>query len=1241
MRKGSQGSGLRCVDVRAAAPSGGAGFLGLLLRLTAILFFIQQATVFAGVPSAKQEKSSAELVRMGEDAFRAGRYSAAAELYREALKADEGNFTARLKLVELLARLSGREEEAKREIEFALAMESLTPEQIGLIAEVSLANDFPGQARSALERVLATKPNDLSALKKLVGVLLSQGDFQEVGRRIEVFKDSPASTVEGLETIAAECAERSQHGLAEVAYRYILERDANNLRALVGAAECLAKSGRFSEAADKLSRAAESNPEEIGPSLALGELFLRTGDYTRAEEAFEKALGIDPNSSAAADGKARALFSVGRYREARAVLSKSLELQPGSPILLVAMGRVLNYLGEYECSREHFNRALAAKPRCPDATLGLGLSYRETGKLDLAKEEFLKLYDFWDAHIGELDSVHPGDMLDVAIACALTDNPQDAIDVLEHVLKRDPTNPEALLWEARLFAERHQPQDAIRELQKLLSINPNHPEAYAEAAEIYLRSNPALGGESCQRALKTNPNLIRGLEVLCSIQLFDFNYKEAEQTARKALDINPRSLSGLSSLASCYWLMGDKIGYENARTKVFEINPVYSEFYLTVARACENKRRNREAIELLREAVALKPDYAPAYASIGALLMREGEEEEAETYLRKSYQLDSYNPMTTNFINLLEHMKRNFVTTRTEHFLLKWDGEEGAVLGFFLPEHVEKVYGEVCRQFGYEPNNPTLVEIFESHDLFSARIVGLPFIATVGASLGKVVAADLPRQGRGSFDWKDVLRHEFVHVVNLQQSKMQIPFWLTEGLATSYEESPLPAIWDELLSGMSYTGQIIPLKDLNSYFTRPRTPDNKQAAYAQSNLICRYVREKHGPDVLRKMIGMYAENFLTADVIRQCLSMTDSEFEEKIEEYIFSKAREKNVAPLFLVGDGERIAQGLKEKPDDSLLNVAHARWLFQEASPARAGGAGLSPSAREANLDEAVEILGKVTKKCPQARGAFSTLAEIYLARGKYDEAKSAALQAMAVDEKDFAAHHCLGVVYQRMGDRKEAIAELEKAATLYSQAPRVWYALAQLCSQEKDNPGMIRALEGAANADRKNTETSKKLAAIYLSSKDCHKAIEILERALRHDLYDPVIYKLMAEAFGESGDEKSAKKYAEIGAEAAYASAKSLMPFNREKVVELLTIALELNPQHQKSRDLLSRISPAEGGVGERSGEDGSSANQKPLKFGEFSDILAANAAGCAERAVLEAFPSQGFELRLYRAVMVPILL
>src|SRR5438093_7495933 len=106
-----------------------------------------------------------------------------------------------------------------------------------------------------------------------------------------------------------------------------------------------------------------------------------------------------------------------------------------------------------------------------------------------------------------------------------------------------------------------------------------------------------------------------------------------------------------------------------------------------------------------------------------------------------------------------------------------------------MADYLERVYADLAAKFQYHPPVPILFAVFNNHDMFSGRIVALPDLHTIGASTGRMVALVSPG-GRGirrPFNWARVLRHELVHVFNLEQTRFQTPHWLTEGLAVIQE----------------------------------------------------------------------------------------------------------------------------------------------------------------------------------------------------------------------------------------------------------------------------------------------------------------------------------------------------------------------------------------------------------------------------------------------------------------------
>src|SRR5207249_567574 len=135
-----------------------------------------------------------------------------------------------------------------------------------------------------------------------------------------------------------------------------------------------------------------------------------------------------------------------------------------------------------------------------------------------------------------------------------------------------------------------------------------------------------------------------------------------------------------------------------------------------------------------------------------------------------------------------------------------------------------------------------------NHEMFSGRIIALPDLHTIGASTGRIIALVSPN-GRGMrrpFNWARVLRHELVHVFNLEQTGFQVPHWLTEGLAVQQEGYSRPAAWNRLLCERADAGELMDLDTIELGFIRPRSGVDWHLAYCQSQLYVEHLTAKYG-----------------------------------------------------------------------------------------------------------------------------------------------------------------------------------------------------------------------------------------------------------------------------------------------------------------------------------------------------------------------------------------------------------
>src|SRR5439155_20097120 len=180
-------------------------------------------------------------------------------------------------------------------------------------------------------------------------------------------------------------------------------------------------------------------------------------------------------------------------------------------------------------------------------------------------------------------------------------------------------------------------------------------------------------------------------------------------------------------------------------------------------------------------------------------------------------------------------------------------------------------FPRLTKLLGYTPQGKTLIEIFSrtertsGHSWFSARMVGLPFIGTVGACAGKMVALTSPAELSAKFDWAMVLRHEFVHVLNLQQTDFAVPHWLTEGLAVHLEDQPRPHKWTALLASRAGSNELFNLDTLTLGFIRPQSSDDGTLAYCQAELYVEYLLATYGADAVAKLLAAYAERCTTSE----------------------------------------------------------------------------------------------------------------------------------------------------------------------------------------------------------------------------------------------------------------------------------------------------------------------------------------------------------------------------------------
>ncbi|GAC1466771.1 MAG: hypothetical protein NVSMB9_07670 [Isosphaeraceae bacterium] len=852
----------------------------------------------------------------------------------------------------------------------------------------------------------------------------------------------------------------------------------------LGRADCLASQGEYEKAVDALDEGLKRNKDNPDLLGRLAELWFNRGDWEKARAATKAALKADPDHLAARWIDARQREAAGETRG------------------LVEAWKW--FVDRHNAQREEIARSA-------DALLIIGQASERYYRASARGQELLESLN-------------------------------DVISELyEGAIKADPNCWQAPWLEGRLFLSGYDESKAIPELTRALRINPLAPEVLVTLGQADLQGYKLASGRSkAERALRINPRSVPAQVLLADLNISDERFTDALAAARKAVAENPRDEDGLARLAASCRLLVDPEGAEAAEKVALKNNPRPASFYAALGERLADRRKYQPAERAFLLAKNADPTRADAPIGLGMLYRQIGREDEAKALFDAAFDADPFNVRAFNQMKVLKHMAA-YTAVETKHFSVLIEPKQDALLGKYMSRYLESILPELTARFGYSPPGLTRVEILTNHQWFSARTIGLPFIPTVGACTGTVVALASPRTTNKPFNWARVLKHEIVHVITLQQTEFNIPHWYTEALAVESEGFPRPQEWNKLLLARVPTRtRLLNLDTINLGFIRPDEPDDRQLAYCQSQLYARYMRERFGPDALIKMLDAYRRGLTTDRAVASCFGVEKADFEAKYLTFLDGvvksiRARVDEEKPLKF----SELERALKTSPDDPDLN---ARLAYEHLS--------------RRDYKEARPLADRALKLKAHHPLASYVKARLLVTIGDDDAALALLKPAFDPEKPNERVIDLLGSLQMKAGN-------LDEAERLYDLAHRddpgqtKWVAnLARIHLRKKDNARFLDDLAILAANDADDLDVRKALAEKHLAAGAAAEAEKWATECLYINVYDPECHVLLADAL----------------------LARKTFP----EAVEEYQAALGLKPK--KAGDLKVKLARAQAGLGQR---------------------------------------------------------
>jgi len=369
-----------------------------------------------------------------------GKYSEAADLYKEALSRNKNNISAKVGLAMALAKqfkLDGAEEQ--------------------------------------FDQILSKDPNNSAALagKGLVQFNRLQSSSNTVIKNKEALLQNAESLVK--QGLAGDPQMPEAHYTLGMIYK---------------------EQGRLSESVDQFRQAVKSDPHYSEAYSGMGVAQLSQGDLAGAQQSFKQAVADNSGNSTGHYGLGRVYLQQGRYDDAIKELNTSIAQFPNSGPAHLAMGEVYSAQGNNVAAIKEYQESIRIKPENFDAYSHIADIRESRGDIEHSLAELRSALDL----MPNSAALHQR----IADECLRIDKLDDAIREYRNVLGVNPGNNQAAEGLTRAlylkanrestgaFFTSNEYQSASALIDQAVQMNPNDMELRLAQAKIRAMSGATI-----------------------------------------------------------------------------------------------------------------------------------------------------------------------------------------------------------------------------------------------------------------------------------------------------------------------------------------------------------------------------------------------------------------------------------------------------------------------------------------------------------------------------------------------------------------------------------------------------------------------------------------------------------------------------------------------------------------------------------------------------------------------------
>lgn len=288
-----------------------------------------------------------------------------------------------------------------------------------------------------------------------------------------------------------------------------------------------------------------------------------------------------------------------------------------------------------------------------------------------------------------------------------------------------------------------------------------------------------------------------------------------------------------------------------------------------------------EAQQSLEEALSLSPN--PSFSfQLGLLYYEQDNFKEAYRFFQQTTPVNADVQKALSLVSLESKEEKDFQTIQSTHFIMKFRREETTQARNLLIL-LEDAHKKLSKIYPFAANRKNIVKILD--DFTFEVLIGKPSQNVSAVSINGKLFIRSPRLNIIGDNMKEIIVHEYVHLLFHKLLPKSNPVWLHEGLAAYLSGEYADERSAKIIRQAVREGKLLPLNEL-SLSWNALSPALHTVAYAESALLIDYLATRYSWDALYKFIFYLSAGHSETEAVEKIFSSSPQKFQENFTQWL-------------------------------------------------------------------------------------------------------------------------------------------------------------------------------------------------------------------------------------------------------------------------------------------------------------------------------------------------------------------